>query len=194
MSLKSVCVFCASSSRIKQIYLDNAFKCGELLAKEGFEIVYGGGGKGSMGAVANGALNNGAKVTGIIPKFMIDLEWAHPNVTNMIVVETMAERKSRMLEESDGVLVLPGGSGTLEELFETISLKRLGMYLKPIIILNTENYYEPLIRLLELSVKEKFMDERHIDMWRVINSPEEIVTALYSSVPWSSDAIGFAAV
>lgn len=194
MSIKSVCVFCASSSRINQVYLESAFRCGEILANEGFEIVYGGGGKGSMGHVANGALANGAKVTGIIPQFMIDLEWAHPCITNMIIVETMAERKARMLEESDAVLVLPGGSGTLEELFETISLKRLGMYLKPIIILNTENYYEPLIKLLDLSVKEKFMDERHSDMWQVINSPEEIVKALKNSAPWSSDAIGFAAV
>lgn len=191
--VKSVCVFCASSSQINSVYLNGAYQCGEVLAKEGIKIIYGGGGRGSMGYVANGALSLNAKVVGIIPKFMVDLEWAHQGLTELIIVESMAERKSKMLQMSDAVLVLPGGSGTLEELFETISLKRLGMYLKPIIILNTNNYYDPLMKLLESSVKENFMDEKHSGMWTFIKSPDEIMKAINNSVPWNEDAINFAA-
>jgi uncharacterized protein (TIGR00730 family) len=191
--IKSVSVFCASSSQISSEYLQSAFNCGKILAESGLNIVYGGGARGSMGQVANGALSLNAKVTGVIPKFMIDLEWAHKGLKELIIVETMAERKSKMLQLSDAVLVLPGGSGTLEELFETISLKRLGMYLKPIIILNTKNYYDPLIRLLESSIKENFMDEKHSAMWEVINLPEEILDAINRSTVWSKDAVSFAA-
>ena len=192
MKINSVCVFCASSSTINQVYLESAYRCGEILAEEGINIIYGGGGRGSMGYVANGALSRKSKVIGIIPKFMVDLEWAHSGLSELIIVNSMSERKSRMLQMSDAVLVLPGGSGTLEELFETISLKRLGMYLKPIIILNTNRYYDPLINLLESSIKENFMDEKHSGMWKIIESPEEIMEAIKSSVPWSEDAVNFA--
>ena len=192
MKINFVCVFCALSSKLNPVYLDSAYRCGEILAEEGINIIYGGGGRGSMGYVANGALSRNSKVIGIIPKFMVDLEWAHSGLSELIIVNSMSERKSKMLQMSDAVLVLPGGSGTLEELFETISLKRLGMYLKPIIILNTNNYYDPLIKLLESSIKENFMDEKHSGMWKIIESPEEIMEAIKSSVPWSEDAVNFA--
>ncbi|QQS37656.1 MAG: TIGR00730 family Rossman fold protein [Ignavibacteriales bacterium] len=191
---KSVCVFCASSSRIDIQFLNTAYRCGEVIASAGLKLIYGGGAKGSMGYVANGAISKGGHVTGIIPQFMIDLEWAHKGLKELIIVETMAERKSRMLQLSDAVLVLPGGSGTLEELFETISLKRLGMYLKPIIILNEKKFYDPLKSLLEGTVKEKFMDKKHLDMWDFISGPDEIIDAINRAVKWDEDAIKFAAV
>lgn len=190
---KSVCVFCASSSQISSVYLDSAYKCGEILGKAGLNIIYGGGARGSMGYLANGALSSKANVIGVIPQFMIDLEWAHDGLTELIIVESMAERKTKMLQLSEAVVVLPGGSGTLEELFETISLKRLGMFLKPIIILNINGYYDPLIKLLNSCIKENFMDEKHSGMWEIIETPEEILNAIRNSPPWYKNAVNFAA-
>jgi uncharacterized protein (TIGR00730 family) len=191
---KSICVYCASSQLCDAAYHEAAFRLGEVLAGEGFTIIYGGGGLGSMGALANGALSRGGRIIGVLPQFMMELEWGHRGLTELRVVEDMRIRKHVMLSHSEGVVALPGGSGTFEELLEAITLKRLGAYVHPIILVNTRNFFAPLIQLLENAVAERFMDERHLLMWDVVSSPEEVPAALEAAAPWSADARKFAAL
>jgi len=191
---KTICVYCASSQRCDAAYHAAAHRVGEVLAQHGFGIVYGGGGKGSMGAVADGALARGGKVRGVLPRFMQDLEWGHPRLTELHIVEDLRVRKHLMLSESHGVVALPGGCGTLEELFEALTLKRLGLYVHPIVLLNTRDYFAPLIELLKHAVAERFMGDQHLEMWQVVDEPEEIPHALATAPPWSAEARDFAAV
>jgi uncharacterized protein (TIGR00730 family) len=190
----SICVYCASSQGCDRAYHEAAHRTGEILAAHGFAVVYGGGAVGSMGAVADGALARGGKVTGVLPRFMQDLEWGHPRLTELHVVEDMRARKHLMLTQSSGLVALPGGSGTLEELLEAISLKRLGLYVHPIVLVNTRDYFHPLVQLLERAIAERFMDPRHAAMWQVVATPEEIPLALRDAPAWSEDARRFAAV
>ncbi len=194
MKIEKVCVYCASSKQAHPHYYRSAAELGILLAQNGIEIVYGGGAVGSMGALADGALAAQGKVTGIIPRFMVELEWAHPEISNMIVVETLHERKQRMIEGADAVIALPGGTGTFEELFEAITWKRLGLYFNPIIILNTRRFFDPLIELLEKSVAEKFMDERHLRMWTVVDEPDQVLQSIDDTSAWDKNARSFAAL
>jgi uncharacterized protein (TIGR00730 family) len=147
-----------------------------------------------MGAVADGALGRGGTVRGILPRFMMELEWGHPKLTDLRIVEDLRVRKHLMLSESHGLVALPGGCGTLEELFEALTLKRLGLYVHPIVLLNTRNYFAPLIALLKHTVAEHFMGPQHLDMWQVVDEPEEIPHALANAPPWSEAAREFAAV
>ena len=191
---KTICVYCASSQRCDAAYHAAARRVGEVLVENGFSVVYGGGGKGSMGALADGALARGGTVRGILPRFMMELEWGHPKLTELSIVEDLRTRKHLMLSESHGLVALPGGCGTLEELFEALTLKRLGLYVHPIVLLNTRNYYAPLIELLNKAVEERFMGDRHLEMWQVVSEPEEIPHTLATAPPWSEDAREFAAV
>ena len=159
------CVDCASRNQADPRYREAAFHLGELLAGDGHSIVYGGGSAGSMGAVADGALSKGGEVIGILPRFMADLEWGHPGLTRLELVEDMRERKHRLLAGSDAVVALPGGCGTLEELFEAITLKRLGLYFNPIVLLNTKDFYAPLQVFMQQVIGEKFMNSDHAAMW-----------------------------
>ncbi len=147
-----------------------------------------------MGALADGVLSSGGNIIGVLPKFMMDLEWGHQKLTELRVVEDMRVRKHMMLSDSQGLVTLPGGSGTLEELFEAITLKRLGLYTHPIVLVNTRDFFAPLISLLQNAVAEQFMDERHLEMWQVVSSAEEVPEALENATPWSSDARDFATV
>jgi uncharacterized protein (TIGR00730 family) len=171
-----------------------AYRLGEILARNSVEIVYGGGALGLMGQVANGALANGGKVIGIMPRFMQEAEWSHRQLTELKVVENMRERKHLMLTGSDAVISLPGGCGTLEELFETITLKRLAIYLNPIVLVNTRRFFDPCIALLERCVEERFMNPQHLDMWRVVDRPEDVLHAINSSPQWTESARAFAVV
>ena len=191
---KSICVYCASSQRCDEEYREVARRLGRVLAERGHSIIYGGGAVGSMGALADGAVAAGGKVVGIMPKFMMELEWAHRDLTELRVVEDMRTRKHAMLSESAGLVTLPGGSGTLEELFEAITLKRLGFYTHPIVLVNTRDYFRRLIDVLEHAIAEHFMDERHRQMWQVVATPEDVPAALDSAPPWSAAAREFAAV
>jgi len=191
---KSICVYCASSSACDAVYHDVARRLGSLLAERGYSIIYGGGAVGSMGALADGAIAGGGSIIGVLPKFMQELEWGHPRLTELRIVEDMRVRKHMMLSESDGVVALPGGSGTLEELFEAMTLKRLGLYTKPIVLVNTRNYFAPLIDLLEHAIAERFMDRRHFEMWQLVDSPEDVPAAIENAPPWSEAARDFAAV
>jgi uncharacterized protein (TIGR00730 family) len=191
---QTISVYCASSQRCDPAYHEAARRVGEVLADNGFAIVYGGGASGSMGALADGALARGGTVRGILPRFMMELEWGHPKLTELRIVEDLRIRKHLMLSESHGIVALPGGCGTLEELFEALTLKRLGLFVHPIVLLNTRNYFASLIALLEHAVAERFMGARHREMWQVVNEPEQIPHALATAPPWSEAARDFAAV
>ncbi len=193
-SLKSVCVYCASSRSSHPEYREAAFTLGAVLATAGLDIVYGGGAVGSMGALADGALSRGGRVIGILPRFMADLEWGHRGLTELELVEDLRVRKHAMLARSQAAIALPGGSGTFEELLEAITLKRLGLYLNPIVIVNTRRFFDPLIQLFSRAIEERFMDERHAQMWEVVSEPGEVLNALSRAAAWSPEARNFAAL
>jgi hypothetical protein len=171
-----------------------AFRLGEILARNSIEIVYGGGALGLMGQLANGALANRGKVYGIMPRFMQELEWGHRQLTDLKLVEDMRERKQLMLAGSDAVIALPGGCGTLEELFEAITLKRLAIYLKPIVLVNTRRFFDPCIQLLQRCVEERFMNPQHLEMWQVVDTPDDVLPAIQRSPKWTEHARTLAAV
>lgn len=192
--MKSIAVFCASSPQVPEIYFEAAREVSFALVEAGYGIIYGGGAIGLMGALADEALKHKGQITGIIPRFMVDVEWEHKDVEDMIHVETMHKRKELMVQRSSGILALPGGTGTLEELFEVMSLKKLGQYPHPIVVLNTGGFYDGLMELTRKMVDEKFMRPVHNEMWTVVERPEEVVPAIRNGKPWDSDAIRFAAL
>lgn len=183
-----VCVYCASSSAADPVYREQAHTLGQNLAEGGCSVVYGGGSLGSMGAVADGALAAGGEVIGILPRFMADLEWGHAGLTRLELVEDMRERKHKLLTGSDAVVALPGGCGTLEELFEAITLKRLGLYFGPIILLNTRGFYDDVVRLLDRSIDERFMNPEHRDMWTLVDTAADVLPAIRATPRWREDA------
>ena len=192
--IQKICVYCASSTQADPAYLDAAERLGEILASNGIAIVYGAGGVGSMGRLADGALARGGRVIGVIPDFMKRLEWYHPDIGELRSVEDLHDRKRELIRDVDAVVALPGGSGTLDELLEAISLKRLGTFLGPIVIVNTRGFFDPCIAMLERCVDERFMDPRHLEMWRVVEEPEDVMDALLTAPGWSRSAIDFAAI
>jgi hypothetical protein len=165
-----------------------------LLAEAGDTVVYGGGALGSMGALATAARAAGGRVVGIQPHFMNELGWTQPDLHALELVEDMQERMRRMLAAADAIVALPGGSGTLEELFNAITAKRLGEIVAPIVIVNQDGFFDPIVEQLSRCVDERLMDERHRDMWRVVATPDEVRAAIDASPPWSKDALDFAAV
>ena len=171
---KRVCVYCASSPDLEDCFLDSAYALGQFLAQSEFTTVYGCGGTGLMGKVADGALDHGGKVVGIIPGFMIDREWAHQGVTELINVDSMHERKSRMEKESDAFIILPGGCGTFEEAWEIITWKRLDLHEKPICIANLWGYYDPFVAQFEKAISDQFMRNEHRKLFDVRESIEEV--------------------
>lgn len=189
-----VCVYCASSQECDPHYHEVARRLGGLLAASGCTVVYGGGSAGSMGAVADGALSAGGEVIGILPKFMADLEWGHPGLTRLELVEDMRERKHRLLTGSDAVVALPGGCGTLEELFEAITLKRLGLYFNPIILLDTDGFYRPLQTFMEQVIDARFMNREHLAMWSLVAEAEDVLPAIHATPRWREDAREIAVV
>lgn len=183
-----ICVYCASSNQADPRYREAAFRLGELLASDGHSIVYGGGSAGSMGAVADGALSQGGEVIGILPRFMADLEWGHPGLTHLELVDDMRERKHKLLTGSDAAVALPGGCGTLEELFEAITLKRLGLYFNPIVLLDTLGYWKPLEDFLHKVIEQRFMNPEHAKMWSLAATPEDVLPAIRNAPKWDIDA------
>jgi uncharacterized protein (TIGR00730 family) len=189
---RHVLVFCASSSACDPTFHDAAAALGEAIARTGNTLVYGGGAVGSMGALADSALAAGGRVLGIIPRFMRDLEWAHSGLTELRLVDDMQQRKREMLRMADAIVTLPGGSGTFEELFEAITSKRLGLFAKPIVIVNQDRFYDPLFRLLHSSVEERFMNDEHLEMWQAVDTIDEVLPAIESAAIWPEDAVRFA--
>ncbi len=189
-----VLVFCASSQSADPVYRGVAAELGRILARSGRNVVYGGGAMGSMGALADAALEEGGKVVGIQPRFMAEREWTHPRLSELHLVDTMADRKSLMLSSCDAIVTLPGGSGTLEEVFEAITAKRLGLFLGPIVFVNQQGFFDPCLAQLERCVEHDFMDTRHSDMWSVVSEAGGVPSALDAAAPWSTEAIEFAAI
>ena len=192
--IKTLCVFCASSSKVEIEYIEASKKLADICVDNDIHVLYGGGAVGLMGAMASRIIEKKGKITGIIPDFMKEMEWAHEDVKEMIIVEDMRERKKRMIENVDAVVALPGGVGTLEELLEVITLKQLGRFAKPIIIINTKGFYNSLIQLFDEMVEKKFMHTYHRQIWSIINDPSELAEALQKSTPWDAKAINKAAL
>ena len=189
---RHVLVFCASSGSCDPAFHRAAASLGAALAKNGDTLVYGGGAVGSMGALADAALAEGGRVVGVIPRFMLEREWAHPGITELRLVDDMQQRKREMLGLADAIVTLPGGSGTFEELFEALTSKRLGLFRHPIVIVNQAGFYDPLFALLRSSVDERFMSEAHLEMWQAVDHVDHVLAAIASAAPWPEDAIGFA--
>ena len=176
--IKSVCVFCASSTKVAPTYYKAAQELGQLLANSHITLINGAGAIGLMKASSDAALMANGKVIGVIPQFMVDEGWQHTNLTQLIVTDDMHQRKQWMAEHGDGIIALPGGCGTLEELLEVITWKQLGIYLKPIVILNINGYFNPLIKMLEHAISENFMRKEHGSLWTVANTPAEAIHQL----------------
>ncbi|MDD4385849.1 MAG: TIGR00730 family Rossman fold protein [Bacteroidales bacterium] len=189
-----VCVFCASSAKISKKYFDQTELVAQELVNADSSIVYGGGSVGLMGCLADKALSLGGEVIGILPRFMDKVEWGHKGLSKMVLVKDMRERKKLLINNVDAVIALPGGCGTLEELMEVYTLKRLGKFTKPIIVLNTDGFYNHLEMLIEKMIDENFMRPEHRQIWQLVNSPSDIVPAIKSAPLWDESAIKFAAV
>lgn len=192
--IKTVCVYSASSTKIPEIYFQAADELGRLLGERGLRVVNGAGNIGLMRAVSDATLAAGGTVTGVIPRFMVEQGWYHDGLTELIVTETMHERKRRMADLADAVIALPGGCGTFEELLEIITWKQLGLFANPIVILNTDGYYDALLALFERAVRENFMRDQHSGMWAVAQTPEEAVRLIFTLPPWDKSLRRFAAI
>ncbi|MDR1339261.1 MAG: TIGR00730 family Rossman fold protein [Prevotellaceae bacterium] len=173
--MKNIAVFCASSPGQNGIYASEAKKLGEILADKGLGLVYGGASRGLMNVVADAVLQNGGKVTGIIPRMLDDLEITKNECTEIIYTSTMYERKVRMFEIADAVIILPGGFGTLDEMFEALTLSQLGLFEAPLGLLNTNGYYDLLAGFMDNMVREGFLKRENKDMLAICSSPEDLI-------------------
>ncbi len=189
---RRVSVFCASSAKVNGSYLEAATELGQILSNAGIAANYGGGGVGLMGALADSMLSAGGSIRGIIPKFMVEQSWNHPEVEDMVIVADMHERKKTLTENIDAFIALPGGVGTLEELLEMITLKQLGQLLVPIIIVNTNNFFDPFLEMLDHMIREQFMRKIHRDIWTVIEKPKDVLEAIRNAPEWNGSAIEYA--
>lgn len=176
--MKSITVFCASSPGYEAIYHSTAFALGQLLADKGIQVIYGGAKVGLMGAVANGALQANGKVTGVLPHFLRTKEIEHEGLTELVLVESMHERKTKMNELCEGVIALPGGFGTLEELFEMLTWGQLGLHRKPIGLLNVNGFYDSLLELLEHMTESGLLKEINRRMLLVSDNAEDLLVQM----------------
>ena len=192
--IKNVCVYSASSTKIALVYFATAEELGRLLAMRSINLINGAGSIGLMAATSNAALSAGGTVTGVIPRFMVEQNWHHSGLTRLVETETMHERKQLMAEMSDGVIALPGGCGTMEELLEIITWKQLGLYLKPIVILNINGFYDPLLEMLQRAIDGHFMRPEHGTIWQVATSAQEAIDLLYTTPWWDKNVRKIAAI
>lgn len=193
-NIKNVCIYCASSTKIDSIYFNAAKELGKKLAKANIGIINGAGGIGLMKEVSDSAIENGGKVTGVIPKFMIDQGWHNTELNEIIVTQDMHTRKQKMAELSDAVIAMPGGCGTMEEMLEIITWKQLGLYLKPIVILNINNYYDALLKMMDIAIEQNFMREQHRNLWKVATSVDEAIEMIQTIPEWDINMRKFAAI
>ena len=192
--IKNVCVYSASSTKIAPVYFAAAEELGRLLAIRGINLINGAGSIGLMAATSNACLAAGGTVTGVIPRFMVEQNWHHQGLTQLIETETMHERKQTMAQMSDGIIALPGGCGTMEELLEIITWKQLGIYLNPIVILNIDGFYDPLLEMLQRAIDGNFMRPEHQNIWQVATSAQQAIELLYTTPLWNKDVRKFAAI
>ncbi|MDR0700434.1 MAG: TIGR00730 family Rossman fold protein [Tannerella sp.] len=176
--IKTVCVYCSSSDKINNVYAKDAEALGAFLGQRGMKVINGAGGIGLMRVVSDAVLSAGGAVTGIIPHFMVRNGWCHQHLTEVIRTETMHERKKIMADLSDAAIALPGGYGTFEELLEIITWRQLGLYNHPVIILNTNHYYDPLLEMFRRAAGENFLRKEDARIWHVAHTPEEVMAIL----------------
>ena len=180
--MKRITVFCGSSSGSDDKYINQAFLLGQTLAKQNIELIYGGAKVGLMGAVADGTLNGGGRVIGVMPDFLKSVEIAHEGLSELIWVESMHQRKTRMNELCDGVIALPGGFGTLEEFFEMLTWAQLGLHKKPIAILNIDGFYDSLLGLIQTMVDKGFLKEANQRMILVSDNIDDLLNRMHNYV------------
>ena len=176
--LSAVCVFCGSSAGVDGVYVDAARDLGRLLARRGVTLVYGGARVGGMGAMADSALDDGGRVVGVMPRPLWSREVGHTGLTELLVVDTMHERKALMAERSDAFVALPGGAGTLEELFEMWTWAQLGIHTKPVALLNVGGFFDPLLAMVEHLVTQGFVRPAHRAMLVVEEQPDRLLARL----------------
>jgi len=194
LAMDKICVFAASIPGLDEVYLDAGREMAEILSDRKICMNYGAGSVGIMGVMADTMLAKGGRVNGIIPGFMKDMGWAHPGLPEIKIVESMHERKAEMMKDVDAIISMPGGVGTLEELLEAITLKQLGQFLKPIIIVNTNGFYDPLLSHFKDMVEQRFMRPLHGTIWQVAEKPSEVLDLIEKEPDWDPTVIKYAAV
>lgn len=191
---KQIAVYCASSTQIDECYFRDARLLGRLMAEQDVTLINGAGNMGLMAESANGSLEKGGKAIGVIPTFMIKEGWCHEGMSEIIETSDMHERQAKMAEISDGGIFLPGGCGTFAELMELITWKQLGLYLKPIVLLNTNGYYDALLNTMHQAISQNFMRPVHADIWRVAPTPEEALKMALETPLWDTSIRRFAKI
>ncbi len=176
--VRAICVYCGSSSRVDQSYKDSASRFGRLIGERGLQLVYGGGRVGLMGITADATLTAGGEVIGIIPGHIQELEVEHTGLTELHVVDSMHTRKRMMFDRSDAFVVLPGGLGTLDETFEIITWKQLGLHDKPVVIVDADGYWRPMIDMLDHMIASGFARTEHLNLFRVVDDVDAVFDAL----------------
>jgi uncharacterized protein (TIGR00730 family) len=178
VKIQSVCVYCGSSLRVAKVYREAASRFGTLMAEAGVQIVYGGGRVGLMGLMADAAVEAGGRVIGVIPSFLEQREVGHQGLSELRIVDSMHSRKAIMAELSDAFVVLPGGLGTLDEAFEILTWRQLQLHDKPIVLVDVNGFWQPLIELIDSIVDSGFARPENRGLFTVVGSPEEVLRAL----------------
>ncbi|MES2797317.1 MAG: TIGR00730 family Rossman fold protein [Bacteroidota bacterium] len=179
--MKKIAIYCGSSKGFDSIYATTAQSVGEYLAKNEMTLIYGAGSVGLMGIIADSVLENGGEAIGIIPQFLMDLEVGHKNLTEMYITQSMHERKMKMCELSDGIIALPGGFGTLDELFEMLTWSQLGLHEMPIGLLNTNGFFDSILAMIDKMVVEGFLKKQNQDLLIVENDIENLILKMKST-------------
>jgi uncharacterized protein (TIGR00730 family) len=181
--MQTICVYCGSSDKIHPTYIESAYKMGSTLAKSGYRLVYGAGSTGLMGAVANGALEAGGEVIGVLPKMFNTSTLAHIGLTRLEIVEDLHQRKERLAELADAFIALPGGFGTLEELFEILTWAQIGLHAKPVGLLNVGGYFNPLLTFIDHAQTEGFIYHEHRSLFTSSDEPHALLESLQNHKP-----------
>ena len=181
--MDSLCVYCGSADGVDEEFVEAARKIGNIIAQQGMTLIFGGGRTGLMGTLSDSVLQAGGKVVGVIIENMNTPALAHPGLTRMEVTSTIHQRKARMYELADGYIALPGGYGTLDELFETLTWGQIGAHTKPVGLLNVRGYYDPLLKMLDRAVKEKFLFPEHRQSLLSDSDPERLLEAMKKHQP-----------
>lgn len=182
-AMRSICVYCGSSDQMSPVYTTAAREMGAAIARRGMQVIYGAGSTGLMGALADGALGVGGEVIGVIPGYFNTPQLAHNGLTHLEVVETIHQRKARLIELADAFIALPGGYGTLEELFEVLTWAQIGLHDKPVGLLNVAGYYDPLLTLIEHIRQQGFIYDEHRSLFTHASHPEQLLDALHNHRP-----------
>lgn len=187
--IRSLCVLCGSREGTDPVYRDVAVRLGRLIAEQDVRLIYGGGSIGLMGIIADAVLSAGGEVVGVIPDFLIRSEVGHYDLTDLVITDSMHDRKRRMFEMADAFVVLPGGLGTLDETFELITWRQLRLHDSPIIILDVDGYWAPLISLIDATIAAGFADPATTELFSVVGTPEEVLQTLACVPPAKQESL-----